>query len=308
MAGARSIASTRSPTDWSDRSAAPRRSTYSTTADDGSYTDPKGATAASYLRLDSAWYPANPNGGGSNFVNYLYRLDPSDGTIDNMMSRVDDIETTGVNDLMFRYLGASTLATEDLADLDIELDYSPPSSTSTATNSAPGTASAACGTSSGPAMGASGPLLGPPTPTRTTSPIPRPGRQRDEQGQPAEHQLQPDLYLRCPQSPHLQQRGDGLANQTWGLDGVGNMATVTMTSSTPQSRTVNAANEIAASSGIVTPLYDAAGKRSTGQRAVQGQQATPVHCVYDAEPPGGGLCRQRSGGLGAEIARYQYTA
>ena len=60
------------------------------------------------------------------------------------------------------------------------------------------------------------------------------------------------------------------------------MATVTMTSSTPQSRTVNAANEIAASSGIVTPLYDAAGNTIYGPSALQGQQATPVHCVYDA--------------------------
>ena len=34
--------------------------------DDGSYTDPKGATAASYLHWDLVWYPANPNGGGSN--------------------------------------------------------------------------------------------------------------------------------------------------------------------------------------------------------------------------------------------------
>ncbi|MGO8752247.1 MAG: RHS repeat-associated core domain-containing protein, partial [Thermoguttaceae bacterium] len=102
-------------------------------------------------------------------------------------------------------------------------------------------------------------------------------------------------------------RGDGLANQTWGLDGVGNMATVTMTGSTAQSRTVNAANEIAASSGIVTPLYDAAGNTIYGPSALQGQQTTPVHCVYDAwNRLVAVYADNRSGGLGAEIAGYQY--
>ena len=173
--------------------------------DDGSYTDPKGATAASYLRLDLVWYPANPNGGGSNFVNYLYRLDPSDGTIDNMMSRVDDIETTGVNDLMFRYLGASTLATEDLADLDIELDYSAHQLHLDGHQLR----------HLGPLRPRAGPALGQLWErvvrfwARQRRPGPlhlylQPGRQRDERGQPAEHQLQPDLYLQCPQSPHLQ--------------------------------------------------------------------------------------------------------
>ena len=57
-----------------------------------------------------------------------------------------------------------------------------------------------------------------------------------------------------------------------GLDGKGNMATVTMTSSTPQSRTVNAANEIAAFSGIVTPLYDAAGNTIYGPSACRGSR------------------------------------
>ena len=144
--------------------------------DDGSYTDPKGATAASYLRLDSAWYPANPNGGGSNFVNYLYSLDPSDGTIDNMMSRVDDIETTGVNDLMFRYLGAGTIATEDLSDLDIELDYSATSSTSTATNFGTWDRFGRVRDQLWASYGSEWSALGPPTPTRTTSPIPTTGK------------------------------------------------------------------------------------------------------------------------------------
>ena len=45
------------------------------------------------------------------------------------------------------------------------------------------------------------------------------------------------------------------------------MSTVTMTGSTTQSRTANAANEIATSSGIVTPLYDAAGNMIYGAGA-----------------------------------------
>ena len=70
------------------RSAAPRRSTYSTTTTTARTPTRRGPRPRSYLSLDLVWYPANPNGGGSNFVNYLYSLDPSDGTIDNMMSRV----------------------------------------------------------------------------------------------------------------------------------------------------------------------------------------------------------------------------
>ena len=272
MAGARSIASTRSPTDG--------RTDQSTTSvyvqyeyDDGSYTDPKGATAASYLRLDLVWYPANPNGGGSNFVNYLYSLDPSDGTIDNMMSRVDDIETTGVNDLMFRYLGAGTIATEDLSDLDIELDYSATSSTSTATNFGTwdrfGRVRDQLWASYGSEWSAFGPANA--DPDHFTYTYDREGNVTSE-ASPQNTNFSQTYTYDALNRLTSSMRGDGLANQTWGLDGVGNMATVTMTSSTPQSRTVNAANEIAASSGIVTPLYDAAGNTIYGPSACRGSR------------------------------------
>ena len=38
---------------------------------------PEGGHGRKLPALDLVWYPANPNGGGSNFVNYLYSLDPA---------------------------------------------------------------------------------------------------------------------------------------------------------------------------------------------------------------------------------------
>ena len=43
--------------------------------------------------LEISCVSANPNGGGTNSVQYLYSSDPSDYAIDSMMSRVQTIST-----------------------------------------------------------------------------------------------------------------------------------------------------------------------------------------------------------------------
>ena len=192
--------------------------------------------------------------------------------------------------------------------MDIELDYSATSSTSTATNFGTwdrfGRVRDQLWASYGSEWSAFGPANA--DPDHFTYTYNREGNVTSE-ASPQNTNFSQTYTYNALNRLTSSTRGDGLANQTWGLDGVGNMATVTMTSSTPQSRTVNAANEIAASSGIVTPLYNAAGNTIYGPGAVQGQQATPVHCVYNAwNRLVAVYTDNRSGGLGAEIAGYQY--
>ena len=72
---------------------------------------------------------------------------------------------------------------------------------------------------------------------------------------------------------------DPTYTQFFGLDGLGNMASVTGTDPA-QTRTVNAANEIVGATGMVTPVYDAAGNMTFGPR---GDDATTgLAFKYDA--------------------------
>ena len=189
-----------------------------------------------------------------------------------MMSRVNDIETTGVNDLMFRYLGQARLPRRTCRTW-ISNSTTRPSSTSTAANFGTwdrfGRVRDQLWASYGSEWSAFGPANA--DPDHFTYTYDREGNVTSE-ASPQNTNFSQTYTYDALNRLTSSMRGDGLANQTWGLDGVGNMATVTMTSSTPQSRTVNAANEIAASSGIVTPLYDAAGNTIYGPSACRGSR------------------------------------
>ena len=68
-------------------------------------------------------------------------------------------------------------------------------------------------------------------------------------------------------------------DQSWTLDGLGNWSGFN-DDGTSQTRTTNAANEIASTSGLATPTYDAAGNMTTVPDP--SDTSSVLHCRYDA--------------------------
>ena len=86
---------------------------------------------AAYDRLILVWYPATPlNPFNHTMLQCLYG---DTNSLDDMLSRLSGFNTNGAQ-ASYSYLGASTIATEDLGDIQIKLDYSATSSLSMAAN------------------------------------------------------------------------------------------------------------------------------------------------------------------------------
>ena len=227
------------------------------------YDDGAVGGVAKYVRLADVLYPNGRE------VDYGYG---TAGAIDDIMSRLATIDdnSTGPDDALVRYgyLGAGKIVEEDYESADVELTY----------------------------LDGSGNVTG----------LDRFGRVVDQIW--TDYGADPDVVIdrytytydragnRLTRANALQTalsetysynalnelistaRNDNF-DQSWTLDGLGNWSGFN-DDGTSQTRTTNAANEIASTSGLATPTYDAAGNMTTVPDP--SDTSSVLHCRYDA--------------------------
>ena len=240
--------------------------------DDGSYDSDafydatEGVSAAKYVRLVNVTYPKVDQYTAGRMVEYHYDGDSVNGTVDDIMSRVDKIVNNAA-EADYKYLGANTVVTEDFSDVDVKIDYS-------ANNFAAWDRFGRVRDQIWSDYGST-----PSTLDRFTYTYNRAGNvtaKNNVLNSPLNEIYAYDNLDRLTSSDRA---GGSTQDQTWTLDGSGNMAGVT-TGSTTQTRTVNKANEIQTASGWIAPQYDAAGNMKSGPQP--GNETARVFYQYDA--------------------------
>ncbi len=250
---------------------------------------------AQYVRLTDVIYPAVPGTSSGRDISYGYgQAEPPTfaQTVDNIMSRLATIsESNGTVDAAYTYLGADTIASETYEQPQIDLDYS-------AENFAAldrfGNVLQQVWASDGAASGNAGTLDGY-------------SYTYDESGNRTSDANLKDAVLsetyRYDSLDRLisSNRADGV-DQTWTLDALGNLASVTKTGTPTQTTTSTAANEIQTINGsAATSAYDLAGNMTTTpEPSATGGALT---CVYDAWNR---LVQVSAASTGTIQAKYQY--
>jgi RHS repeat-associated protein len=222
------------------------------------YTYADGATdgVAAYLRLTDIIYP--------NGRDVVYGYGDS-GSTDDVLSRVESIGDGTVNYAVYKYLGANQIVSEDYQQPQVELDY-------TADNFAALDRFSRVTDQVWSSYGDD-----PGTLDEYTYTYDRAGNvtTRDNTLDSALSQTYEYNGLNELTSA---ERGDS-STQTWDLDALGNWSSFDNNGST-QTRTTDAANEIASTSGIATPEYDLAGNMVSTPNP--NDESSSLTLTYDA--------------------------
>jgi YD repeat-containing protein len=243
--------------------------------------------AAAYVRLTDVIYPASPGSSNGRDINCGYG--PTDA-VDDIMSRLATISDSSGPIAAYTYLGADTIASEDLQQPQIELDYSADnfaaldrfSRVQDQVWSSYGSASGNAGTFDG-----------------YTYTYDRDGNRTSAANLTAPSLSETYEYDNLDRLTSST-RNDGY-DQSWTLDSLGNFVSYSDNSGT-QNRTTDPANEITGISGTegaATPVYDLAGNMTTTPDP--SDATTALNCTYDAWSR---LVQVSSGGT--ILAQYQY--
>ena len=236
---------------------------------DAYYDASAGMYVAKYVRLDDMIYPYKDQTAyiGARTVYYSYFAD----TIDDVMSRVESITTTGNEaHASYKYLGADQIVTQDYTDIAVKLDYDPAGNNSLTGLDRFGRVRDQFWSDYG---------SDPSYSDHFTYVYDRAGNRTSRVN--ALDAAFSETYGYDDLNRLTWAKRNGVDLQSWGLDGAGNMSSVTTSGSPTQTRTTNEVNEITGvTGGWITPTYDSAGNMISGPKP--GAETTRVRYVYDA--------------------------